>query len=219
MEKMSILTPVQKLIFDQISKSPFIRSNFYFTGGTALSEFYLKHRFSEDLDFFSEKKFEIDQVRREVSLWTKELNFSYKSQQKGFTYFFFFKFKNNKSIKVDFGYYPPQRVEKGKIYKKITIDSLLDIAINKFAAIHQRSASKDIADLYFLLKKFTIWDLIEGAKIKFHMETDPWILSSDLLFATKDINTLPRTIKRVTLYELKNFFLQLALKLGKKAIR
>ncbi|OGG01648.1 hypothetical protein A2W14_07160 [Candidatus Gottesmanbacteria bacterium RBG_16_37_8] len=216
---MSILTPVQKLIFDQISKSPFIRSNFYFTGGTALSEFYLKHRFSEDLDFFSEKKFEIDQVRREVSLWTKELNFSYKSQQKGFTYFFFFKFKNNKSIKVDFGYYPPQRVEKGKIYKKITIDSLLDIAINKFAAIHQRSASKDIADLYFLLKKFTIWDLIEGAKIKFHMETDPWILSSDLLFATKDINTLPRMIKRVTLYELKNFFLQLALKLGKKAIR
>jgi len=26
------------------------------SGGTALSEFYLHHRFSEDLDFFSEKE-------------------------------------------------------------------------------------------------------------------------------------------------------------------
>ena len=51
MEKMSILTPTQKQILDQIGKSQFITSNFYFTGGTVLSEFYLKHRFSEDLDF------------------------------------------------------------------------------------------------------------------------------------------------------------------------
>lgn len=60
MEQMSILTPHQKQIVDQIEESQFIASNFYFTGGTVLSEVFLKHRFSEDLDFFSEK--EVDRI-------------------------------------------------------------------------------------------------------------------------------------------------------------
>jgi len=30
-----------------------VLSSFYLTGGTALGRFYLNHRFSEDLDFFS----------------------------------------------------------------------------------------------------------------------------------------------------------------------
>jgi hypothetical protein len=32
--------------------------DFYLTGGTALAEFYLQHRLSEDLDFFSEQEVE-----------------------------------------------------------------------------------------------------------------------------------------------------------------
>ncbi|MEW5692252.1 MAG: nucleotidyl transferase AbiEii/AbiGii toxin family protein [Candidatus Hydrogenedentota bacterium] len=34
----------------------FFTQKFYLTGGTALSEFYLKHRISEDLDFFCENE-------------------------------------------------------------------------------------------------------------------------------------------------------------------
>ena len=217
MEQMSILTPEQKLIFDQIRKSDFIRSNFYFTGGTALSEFYLKHRYSEDLDFFSEKEFSSQQVRSEISRMAKEVGFTFKSRQQGFVHFYMFYFKDRSTLKVDFGYYPPKRVEKGLIYKSIAVDSLLDIAINKFAAIHQRSTSKDITDLYFLLKEFTIWDLIEGARVKFNMETDHWLLSSDLAFAVKEINILPKMIKAVTAGQLKKFFLNLSLQLGRKS--
>jgi predicted nucleotidyltransferase component of viral defense system len=32
---------------------------FYLTGGTALAAYYLRHRLSEDLDFFAEKEFEL----------------------------------------------------------------------------------------------------------------------------------------------------------------
>ncbi len=39
-----------------------ITNNFYLTGRTALAEFYLHHRYSEDLDFFSETEFEIQGV-------------------------------------------------------------------------------------------------------------------------------------------------------------
>ena len=53
----SILSQNQKDILAIISKDKLICDNFYLTGGTALAEFYLHHRLSEDLDFFSENEF------------------------------------------------------------------------------------------------------------------------------------------------------------------
>lgn len=49
---MDILTPFQKQLLKAIADSA-LSPNFYLTGGTALAAFYLQHRFSEDLDFFS----------------------------------------------------------------------------------------------------------------------------------------------------------------------
>ena len=50
-----ILTPNQKSFLHEFTKSE-LRNVFRLTGGTALSAFYLEHRLSEDLDFFSEEK-------------------------------------------------------------------------------------------------------------------------------------------------------------------
>lgn len=52
------LTPIQRLVLTEFSKSLVFRQKFYLTGGTALSAFYLHHRLSEDLDFFSEQELE-----------------------------------------------------------------------------------------------------------------------------------------------------------------
>ena len=65
---MAILTPIQNQVLNQIKKSPFLKNNFYFTGGTVLSEFYLQHRYSNDLDFFSENKFDFALVFQEINL-------------------------------------------------------------------------------------------------------------------------------------------------------
>ncbi len=54
-----ILTKNQITVLEKIKNSNFIVQNFYLTGGTALAAFYLQHRYSEDLDFFSEKEFDI----------------------------------------------------------------------------------------------------------------------------------------------------------------
>lgn len=219
MEKMSVLTSDQKRILDQINKSQFIKSNFYFTGGTVLSEFYLKHRFSEDLDFFSDKKFDFDLVLQEVNFWSKKLNFTFTRQSKEVVDIYILNFKDKNTLKLDFGYYPYRRVEKGIRYQEIIVDSLLDIAINKLASVNQRSSVKDFVDLYYLLDRFTIWDLMEGVKIKFRMELDPWILGSDLEYVVKDFQTLPKMIKPLTLEELKNFFRKKAKELGMKVIK
>lgn len=53
----SLLTKNQVNFLKIVGSDPYLTKYFYLTGGTALSEFYLKHRFSEDLDFFSEQEF------------------------------------------------------------------------------------------------------------------------------------------------------------------
>ena len=58
MNQPSILSENQKKFLKLLSEEKSICANFYLTGGTALAEFYLHHRLSEDLDFFSEQEFE-----------------------------------------------------------------------------------------------------------------------------------------------------------------
>lgn len=95
---------------------------------------------------------------------------------------------------------------------------MMDIAINKLMTIHQRSSEKDFVDLYFLLKHYTIWDLMEGVRIKFRREIEPWILGGDLLYAADQFKSLPKMIKPLTVEELKRFFRKIGMDLAKKAV-
>jgi len=72
--QISFFTNEQKAIFDQVKQSDFLKSNFYFTGGPALSEFYLQHRYSDDLDFFSENKIDQQIVLTLMTEWSKQLD-------------------------------------------------------------------------------------------------------------------------------------------------
>ena len=129
--------------------------------------------------------------------------------------FFLLKFNNTTTLKVDFGYYPYKQIEKPNELNGIKTDSLTDIAVNKFLTITQRNTVKDFVDLYFLLEKFTVWELIEGVRIKFRMQLEPFILASDFL-KVEDFSFLPRMIAPLTLGELKSFYRQKAQDLGKK---
>lgn len=217
MGKIHLFTPEQIIILDQIEKDSYLTSNFYFTGGTALSYFYLQHRYSEDLDFFSEKEFDREKIFTIVSEWANIHDFTFESQFKEVVYIFLLKFKNGEELKVDFGYYPHPRVEMGMQYESLEIDSLLDIAINKITTINQRTAIKDFVDLYFLLQKFSLWDLREGVRVKFRQKIEPFILAADLLKA-EDFDVLPRMIKPLKLSELKTFFREKAKQIGSTAV-
>lgn len=214
MGKVSILTPEQTVFFDQVSKNDFIRSRFYFTGGTALSECYLRHRFSEDLDFFTEKPYETIIVGNFVTALSKKLHFTFTSELiEGSLYRLQIMFPNTEQLKVDFSHYEGNRVRKGIFLKKVIVDSLLDIAINKIRAIQQRESVKDFVDLYFLLQEFSIWDLIDGVKIKFNNKIEPWVLAADLI-NVENFRNMPRMIKPLTLLQLQQFFRKEAKKLG-----
>jgi len=94
---------------------------------------------------------------------------------------------------------------------------LADIATNKLLTINQRTQVKDFVDLYFLLEKYTVWDLMEGMRIKYRMKTEPFFVASDFL-KVEDFEFLPKMIKPLDLNELKSFFREKAKETAKKAV-
>jgi predicted nucleotidyltransferase component of viral defense system len=58
---MDLLTPLQRRLLAEIGGSP-LRDQFFLTGGTALAAFYLYHRYSVDLDLFTENPAAVAQV-------------------------------------------------------------------------------------------------------------------------------------------------------------
>ncbi len=211
-------TPVQKTIFDCFSKTDFCKS-FYFTGGTALSVFYFQHRESEDLDFFSESDFDADLAVEFMEKMALKLNAKLRSTfHERVKIFELVDSRNQLIIKVDFGYYPHPRLKEGKIKKGVNVDSLEDIGANKLHTILQRTQVKDFVDLYFLLEKYTVWDLLHFSQQKFRLEIDLIWLATSLL-KVDSFEYLPRMHKPIDLDQLKSFYKDLAKKLGSKVVK
>lgn len=215
MGQISILTDKQKQILSEFAQNDFLKNNFYFTGGTVLSEYYLKHRHSDDLDFFSEEKFETQVIFTLMEEWSRKLKFSFQSNFAEITYIFNLTFPDKEELKVDFSFYPYKRLKSGKKEEGINIDSLLDIATNKLLVVTQRTEVKDFVDLYFLLKTFTVSDLMAGVKKKFNVELDPFVVASDFL-KIEDFDYLPKMIESLKRDDLVEFYRDLSKKIGKK---
>lgn len=207
----------QEIIFDEFRKDNVLRTTFYLTGGTALAVFYLYHRESEDLDFFTPKPYARLAVFNAVTAWSKKRNYVIEDRSNEMVQIFYFVFPDGNKMKVDFNYYPCHRVKKGLLYESVHIDSQLDIAINKLITISQRTEVKDFVDLYFLLKTFTIWDLIDGVRVKFGVKMEPYIIAADFMKAL-NFENLPKMLVPLTLKELQDFYRERAKKIGMSVV-
>lgn len=212
-----LLTKEQKTVLDEVRQNKFLQKNFYFTGGTALSSLYLRHRYSDDLDFFSSQKFDTQTIFAIMQEWSQKHKFTFQSRLTDVMYTFDLSFGKELSVKIDFAYYPCRRLETGQSVDGVEVDSLIDIAVNKLVVVSQRSNVKDFVDLYYLLDKFSVWDLMEGVRVKFNIKTEPFLLAVDFL-KVEDFDFLPRMIKPLTLEELKGFFAQKAKEIGFKTL-
>lgn len=204
--KNRIFTKIQEDFIFEFSKTEF-KEIFYLTGGTALSVFYLKHRLSEDLDFFTEEE---NQVIRTIKLAETiaskikgkiKLNRSFKS------YVEFFIKRGNELLKCDFAQDSPFRLGK-KIFNKeygIFVDNSLDIFCNKISALYDRGEPKDFVDVYFIDKEIMPFERVLKEAKKKHIGIDNYWLAVSMA-KIKDVNILPKMIKTVKIEELKIFF-------------
>jgi len=211
----TILTSKQLEFLELIQNYRGITKNFYLTGGTVLSEFYLRHRYSEDIDLFSEKKevdhLLIDSFLKKVSagLKVKKIN---RMQFLGLVSYRLI-YHDGQALKVDFNYYPFPRIEKGKNFGNLEVDSLIDIAANKIHTLFMKPRTRDYIDLYFIFKKenLDLKKLILLAKAKFDWDIDRINLANQFI-KVKDIKKedYPKVIVPFKIPKMEEFFLELA---------
>lgn len=216
-----ILTPLQKKFIALLPKNKNLRDQFYLTGGTALAAYYLKHRYSEDLDFFGYSNIDI----LALDVFLKELKTTLKIKkidfQQSFNRNIFFLHTTKEILKVEFTYFPFDQIEKPMIKDGIYIDSLLDIAANKAFTISQNPRARDFIDLYLILKKYrelSFHQLVKLARSKFDWQIDPIQLGTQLLKA-KELKDLPRMLQKIDHNEWRNFFLVQAKSLSKEIFK
>ncbi len=161
------LYPFQDQVLDVISS---IDTEFYLTGGTALSRGYLNHRFSDDLDFF------VNDDNR-FSLWLDRIIFGLSRspewtlqvllREERFARLNLSQAEIN--LKIELVNDVPSRIGRPWQHPKFgRIDTAENILANKITATLDRTAPKDLADIWGLCiqRGLSLSDAITGAQGK-----------------------------------------------------
>ncbi|MBH0179991.1 MAG: nucleotidyl transferase AbiEii/AbiGii toxin family protein [Nitrospira sp.] len=225
----SILTPLQHRTLTSFFQNGLGERGFYLTGGTALAEFYLHHRYSDDLDFFTRKQGPLEKDFQHILDFIPLLDLTIQSKNpKSSEHLVVFVEANGShdSLKVEFARDVPARMAQPTVREGVTVDSFEDIATNKICAILSRQPSepKDFYDLYFILKEsqFTLDHLISRAREKealLDSEEGVLIFAANLL-TVQNLPLMrelePRMVKQTSAEQLKDFLLPLATKLSQR---
>jgi len=150
------LTIKQQSILDKISKNEFLSDKFILSWWTALSWFYLFHRFSDDLDFFTDSDFDINVIFEFLQSIKQDLKIQDWTRQKLYDRnIFFLNFQDWEVLKIERTKYFKSQFSPN-IINWIKIDNIKDIFLNKIACIFDRNDTKDWTDMYFLLQQESI---------------------------------------------------------------
>jgi len=218
---MSILTKEQKLFLGLFSKDKILSSGFYLTGGTALAEFYIPYRYSDDLDFFSEEEVDTQGILTSIKKYKTKLGHKNIEFNTSFNRnLFFLDFGENYTLKIEFTYFPFPQIEKKKPVNGLVVDSALDIAVNKLFTIYQKPRSRDFMDLYMLNKEYgyKMDGLVSKARSKFDWHIDPVKLGSQFLLAI-ELKDYPKLLKPMKEKEWQDYFVNEAKNLGKDVFK
>lgn len=153
---LDILPDDQKQLFSAFGQQDWIQ-RFYLAGGTGIA-LQIGHRQSIDFDFFFREDLQnraiVEHIRRlgKFELFSEAENTIHGRLNK---------------VQISFFSYHYPLLHDCLNYQKLRIASLLDIALMKLEAISGRGSKKDFVDLFFLLERFTLSDLLEAYTRKF----------------------------------------------------
>lgn len=162
-------------------------------GGTAMA-LQTGHRKSIDLDLFGELFLDESVLTETVSsmgsiAWLNKLK-SIKSLLIN-------------GIKVDFVNYSYPWLTEPVNKKNIRLAGKKDIAAMKLAAITGRGAKKDFVDLYFLLKEYSLRDMIQFYEAKYSDGSVFMVLKSLVYFDDAENEIMPEMMESVSWDEIK----------------
>ena len=133
-------------------------SKFCLVGGTSLA-LQVGHRKSVDLDLFSKEDLVIESIKTVISKFGKILEQNIVENK-------IYQVTIDET-KVDFVSYKYELIDKIQIEDDIRLAGKKDIAAMKIAAISGRGSKKDFFDLAFLLRYFSLSEILSFYKQKF----------------------------------------------------
>jgi len=162
-------------------------------GGTALA-LQIGHRKSIDLDFFGNIDFE--------NIYTAD---TFKNFKKVIT------LKSSKHInifsiddvKVDFVNYTYPWIQNEILIDGIRLAGIQDIAAMKLAAVTGRGSRKDFIDIYFLLQKFNLKQLMDFYSKKYYDGSEYMVLKSLTYFDDAEEDTSVDMIQKISWTKVK----------------
>ena len=151
-------------------------------GGTALSLYY-GHRKSFDIDLFSNFSFDASWILQNIiSDFQFQLSFSAPDTLRGFI----------KNIKVDLLAHNYKYIGDTERFGRISVLSEKDICAMKLNAIAiSGQRVKDFIDIWYLLRKFEVPEILGFYKTKYNQSNDAVILKSLLFFDDVDVADWP----------------------------
>ncbi len=170
-------------------------NQFALVGGTALA-LQLGHRFSIDLDLFTTEPFIKEELLEDLKI---DFQVSVESESRNIV------ITNINDVKVDFVKVPYPRIFPIIEIDGIRLLDMKDIAPMKLSAATQRGSKKDFYDLYFLLKKMKLEDMLNLYLNKFQNQTVFHVVKSLTYF--DDAEKFPDPLvfdKKVTWDKVKN---------------
>jgi len=167
---------------------------FILVGGTALSLQY-GHRMSIDLEFFGTvDQLDSEAIKTELDSIGNTIFSSESSVMLGF-------YVNQ--VKVDIVKYKYKLIENPIIIDSIRMAHPKDIGAMKLAAVSGRGKKKDYYDLFFLLQKYSLSQLMEFNKLKFPDSNEMIILKSIGYFEDADNDADAILFEKISWNEVK----------------
>lgn len=176
-----------------LKKVGFLKKHrFYLAGGTALA-LQLGHRTSRDLDFYTPHHFRGLVLTREFQkIFSKEI------QKPGLAEdTLWLKFGDTDT---SFFRYPYKLIRPSLSYLTVKLASPEDIAAMKIVAIIERGTKRDFVDIYYLMKKYGLKQLLNFTREKYPEAFNEQICLIALMYF-KDAEITQKDRKRLYLYE------------------
>ena len=173
------------------------KGDFYLAGGTALY-YYLKHRYSVDLDFFTQKDIDFREFYQNFS--PEEIKMISKDTI----------YAKVKEVNVSFFFYPYPLLKPFLHLNSLKLASLEDILCMKINAIILRGSRKDFIDVYFIMKNLKIKsDEVIKLFVKKFGKYEELVIKKALTYF-EDAEKEPEipVFKKVSWNSIKNFFIK-----------
>lgn len=157
-------------------------SPFLLVGGTALA-LQIGHRTSIDIDFFSNKRFDV-----ETLLVQLQEDFSIRIRNRMY-HAVFLEIQN---VRTDFVFQPSELIDAPLKLDDLAMASPLEIAAMKIGAITARGRKRDFVDLYCLLQHYSLPTILEAFLRKYPEATMELAVRSLFYFEDADQDPEPR---------------------------